>query len=384
MTMRLFPGEGEKAVRPTQNADPLPGEMRAHHRNAQLILVMRGLRSIAYGLLAVILGVALAGEGFSPVSIGVLITVSLLGDMLSTYVIGLLADIWGRRRILALLALLMAATGVVFWLVTNYSVLLLTAFFGTLGASASETAPFLPIDQAMLAQITPPERRTALFARYNLVAQLCSAGGALAAGLPVLLTGPGLPLASGVRLLFAAYAMLGLAVAGLSQRLSPLVEAPRPSSIEVQSLRQRLHLPLVPLAWHRVAPDCSLQRRCAGRRLSGAEPGGALFPRALRRATRHAIRPVLWREPLLSALIPGRSSARPAFRPAQHYGLHTPALERPTGSCGFRARFSPRSCAAPPAPDTLPDGCAHPASLHDGSGRPAGAHSRCQRHLPGS
>ena len=139
---------------------------------------MRGLRSLAYGLLAVILGVVLAGEGFSPVAIGVLITVSLVGDMLGTYLIGLVADSWGRRRTLALLSLLMAATGVIFGLVTSYPVLLLAAFLGTLGTSVSETAPFLPIDQAMIAQVTVPDRRTALFARYNLVASGSSAVGA--------------------------------------------------------------------------------------------------------------------------------------------------------------------------------------------------------------
>src|SRR5436305_13268341 len=158
--------------------------------------MMRGLRSLAYGLLAVLLGVALTDEGFSPVAIGILITVSLVGDMVGTYVIGLVADTWGRRRILALLSLLMAGTGAIFGLTTSYPVLLVAAFFGTLGTSASETAPFLPIDQAMIAQVAAPEHRTALFARYNLVASLSAAVGALAAGLPALLMGIGLPLAS--------------------------------------------------------------------------------------------------------------------------------------------------------------------------------------------
>src|SRR5256712_2304358 len=188
--------------RPTARTDPLPANMRERLRDTQLILVMRGLRSLAYGLLAVLLGVALAGEGFTPVAIGILITVSLVGDMVGTYVIGLVTDTWGRRRTLALLSLLMAGTGVIFGLVTSYPVLLMAAFFGTLGTSASETAPFLPIDQAMIAQVTAPERRTALFARYNLIASGSSAGGALVAGLPGLLTQAGLPPASGIRLLF--------------------------------------------------------------------------------------------------------------------------------------------------------------------------------------
>src|SRR5437763_4106662 len=184
---------------------PSAGE-RDRRAADRLMLVMRGLRSLAYGLLAVLLGVALAGEGFTPVAIGALITVSLVGDMVGTYVIGLFADTWGRRRTLALLALLMAATGVIFGLVTRYPVLLVAAFFGTLGTSASETAPFLPIDQAMLAQITTPEQRTALFARYNLVASLSVALGALVAGLPDLLVHLHLSQAAGIRLLFGVYA----------------------------------------------------------------------------------------------------------------------------------------------------------------------------------
>src|SRR5713101_6034264 len=119
--------------RPTEQANALPGETRERRGDAQLILLMRGLRQVAYGCLSVILGVVLAGEGFSPAAIGVLITVSLVGDMVGTYVIGLVADSWGRRRTLVLLALLMAATGVIFGLVSSYSVLLLAAFFGTLG-----------------------------------------------------------------------------------------------------------------------------------------------------------------------------------------------------------------------------------------------------------
>src|SRR5258708_19474368 len=156
-------------------------------------------------MLAVVLRVALARDGFSPVALGRLITVSLLGDFCGTYVIGLAADDWGRRRTLVGLALLMAATGVVFGLTRFYPLLLVAAFFGTLGTSASETAPFLPIDQAMLPQTSSPSGRTALFARYNLVAYVTGALGALAAGLPDVLAARGLLRDAGIHLVFALY-----------------------------------------------------------------------------------------------------------------------------------------------------------------------------------
>jgi len=178
------------------------------------------------------------------VAIGALITVSLVGDFCGTYLIGVYADRWGRRRTLVVLALLMAATGAIFGLTAVYPVLLVAAFVGTLGTSGSETAPFLPIEQAMLPQTGAPERRTALFARYNLVATFAAAGGALVAGLPDLLTQAGVPLAAGVRLLFGLYTLVALIVVLLVRRLSPQVELRGLPSRSVVTGWQRLVPPL--------------------------------------------------------------------------------------------------------------------------------------------
>ncbi len=193
-------------------------------RDARLIVASRGVRQFAYGLLAVVFGVSLKNDGLPTTAIGALITVSLVGDFAGTYAIGLFADRWGRRRTLAGLALLMAATGAIFGLVRAYPLLLLAAFFGTPGTSASETAPFLPIEQAMLPQAVAAARRTAIFARYNLVASLAGALGALAAGLPEALARVGVAQETGLRLMFGVYALAALLVALLVTRLSARVE----------------------------------------------------------------------------------------------------------------------------------------------------------------
>jgi MFS family permease len=208
-----------------RRARPKVGDDSPDGSDTALIIAARGVRAFAYGLLAVLLGVALSRRGLSPVGIGAIITVSLVGDFFSTYLIGLHADRWGRRRTLAVLAGLMAMTGVIFALVSAYPLLLIAAFFGTLGASASETAPFLPIEQAIVPQIVPAERRTAVFAQYNVVASFAGAFGALAAGLPDLLTHIGVGLGSGIRLVFALYVLAALLAAVLAMRLSPAVEA---------------------------------------------------------------------------------------------------------------------------------------------------------------
>ncbi len=231
-------------------------------RDVRLIIAARGVRSFAYGMVAVVLGVALSIAGFSATAIGVLITVSLAGDFCGTYLIGLVADRWGRRRTLVFLAFLMALTGGVFGFVRVYPILLLAAFFGTLGTSASETAPFLPIEQAIIPQLIPPAERISVFARYNLVAAFAGAVGAVVVGLPDALTHVGLPLSSGIQLLFGVYVGAACVSAALAIRLSSRVEAPEPAR------DAPLHDPKSPPAgtsatslWQRLIPPLGESRR---------------------------------------------------------------------------------------------------------------------------
>ncbi len=215
-------------------------------RDARLVVTARGVRAFAYGLLGVLLAVALSQIGLAPAAIGLLITVSLIGDFFGTYLIGIFADVWGRRRTLLTLALLMAATGITFALTHIYPLLAAAAFVGTLGTTASETAPFLPIEQAILPQVSDASKRTGLFARYNLVASFAGAVGALTAALPDLLSHLGLPLAIGIRLMFGLYVAAALGVAVLVLQLSANTEAPpaQHSSRTFTSFRQRLVPPL--------------------------------------------------------------------------------------------------------------------------------------------
>lgn len=195
-------------------------------RDARSIFLARGLRQFAYGQLAVVLAVALSREGFSPVAIGILITVSLVGDFCGTVLVGRYADQWGRRRTLTVLALLMALTGLVFTLFSSYPLLLFAAFFGTLGTSASETAPFLPLEQAMLPQTISAPQHAAIFARYNLVASFAGALGGLAAALPDVLVHVGVAQEFGIKASFGIYTILALIVGLLVWQLSPAIEAP--------------------------------------------------------------------------------------------------------------------------------------------------------------
>lgn len=226
---------------------------RASERgDARRIIVARGLRQFAYGMMGVTLAVALTTSGFSPVEIGALITIAAAGDFCATYVIGIAADRWGRRRTLCVLAIIMAITGAIFSATRFYPALAVAAFFGVLGSTNSETAAFLPIEQAMLPQTSPAARHTALFARYNLVASLAGALGALTAALPDLLARFGVARPLGLDLIFWLYSACALVVAWLVTRLSKQVERPAaatspatsPATSNTPGWRQRLLPPL--------------------------------------------------------------------------------------------------------------------------------------------
>ena len=191
-----------------------------------LLFAARALRLFAYGVASVVLVLHLAAAGEGEARIGLLLTLTLLGDVAVSLAVTTRADRAGRRRMLALGGALVAATGAAFATTTAFPLLALAATVGVLSPSGNEVGPFLPIEQVAIAQALPPERRTATFAWYQLTGALATAAGALAggAGAEALQRAGVAPLRS-YQLLFAGYAAVGVALALLPLGLSAAVEA---------------------------------------------------------------------------------------------------------------------------------------------------------------
>ena len=196
--------------------------------DGRLILGARGVRTFAYGFQSVLLGIYLKQAGFVPWQVGAVLTATLLGSAALTALFTATADRYGRRRMLRLSALFMAASGGAFAFTTSYPVLILASLTGTVGATSGEVGPFLSLEQAILPKTCPPERRTRLFSIYNLVGALAGSLGALAAGTPVLLQrGLGFSPETAFRTMFLAYAAFAGVSLALFSRLSDRVEASR-------------------------------------------------------------------------------------------------------------------------------------------------------------
>ncbi|MEP7004236.1 MAG: MFS transporter [Chloroflexota bacterium] len=191
------------------------------------LLVARSLRTFAYGYLAVILGLYLDRLGLDPTHIGIVLAAAIGGSAVMTVFWSLLADRYGRRRTVATMSVLMVAGGLIFGLADGFTLLLVGAFTGTISTSSSEIGVFQTVDQAMLPQTAPDDRRTWVFSIYNTIAGLAGALGALFAASASVFEGLGLHGADMYRPLFLLYAAIGVANLVLLSRLSDGIEVVR-------------------------------------------------------------------------------------------------------------------------------------------------------------
>jgi MFS family permease len=215
--------------------------MALSRRDVGLLFTTRITRLFAYGALSVILALYLAEIGLNDQRIGLLFTLTLAGDAVVTLAITTSADRLGRRRSLMLGAALMALAGTVFLITRQPALLLVAAIIGVISPSGNEIGPFLSIEQAGLSQILPGQRRTQVFAWYNLAGSLATAAGALCGGLLVqALQNGGLSRLEAFRTVLLGYALCGLLLIVWFFYLSPGIE---PSSdVEILSVRSRFGL----------------------------------------------------------------------------------------------------------------------------------------------
>ena len=199
--------------------------LRSLSRDGRLLFTTRILRLFAYGFLSVILALYLAQVGLSLKSIGLLITLTLVGDMVISLWITTHADRIGRRKMLILGAMLMLFAGVVFAFTNNFILLVAAAMIGVISPSGNEIGPFLSVEQASLTQTSPGEKRTHIFAWYNMVGSFSTATGALiGGGLAHFLQRSGMSVLGSYRVDVIVYSGIGLLLALIFSMLSPEVE----------------------------------------------------------------------------------------------------------------------------------------------------------------
>ena len=204
---------------------------RSPHSDILLLYAARGTRGFGDGFAIIILPAYLSAIGFSPGQIGFVASASLLGTALFTLAIGFFAPRHDLRNLLLGGALLMAATGLAFSNFDHFAFIAIIAFAGTINPSTGDLGVLVPLEHAMLAHGVPDHERTHTFARYSLIGALSMAAGSLAAALPDFIVLADFDRVSAFKIMFYAYAALGLLSAALYRRLPHVrMDEARPSA----------------------------------------------------------------------------------------------------------------------------------------------------------
>jgi MFS family permease len=151
--------------------------LHATGRDAYLIILSRCTRMLAYGTNSLILALFFSALDFSDEYIGLFMTLTLLGDVLLSLSLTLVADRVGRRRVLFGGSVLMVLSGATFALFENFWILLFAAVVGVISATGGDFGPFRAIEESTLSHLTTSKTRADVLAWYITTASLGSAIG---------------------------------------------------------------------------------------------------------------------------------------------------------------------------------------------------------------
>ncbi len=212
-----------------RTTNSVPSALRNLTRDGWLLFLTRFLRLFAYGSLSVVLVFYLIGLGLSESQTGLLLTLTLAGDTVVSLYLTDRADRIGRRRMLVVGAILMAAAGLAFACTHNFWLLIFAGTIGVISPSGYEVGPFLSIEQAALSHVIPGSARTEVFAWYTLAGSLATAIGALCGGtLTHALQKTAVTPVGSYRVVVICYAALGVLLALIFTRLSSAAEVSAP------------------------------------------------------------------------------------------------------------------------------------------------------------
>jgi MFS family permease len=207
------------------------GIMQEGLRDRRILIAASFLRSIATGMIGVVIGLYLVLLKYTTEEIGIVVTAGLSGATLAVMLVTFSGRRVKTRTTLFCLATLSAVFGSILAFTPNFIALAAAAFFGMLNGMGRDRGANLVLEQATLPATTTADRRTLAFAWYNVAQDVGHALGALLAVLPTVFRKflEVDPLDS-FRFTIFIYAGLMLVSAVLYLLLSPAVDVP-PTSI---------------------------------------------------------------------------------------------------------------------------------------------------------
>jgi MFS family permease len=198
----------------------------SHDRNRLYLAVVA--RSLATGMIGVLLGVHLAALELPASSVGVVVGLGLAGATLATTIVTFGGDRLGHRRALLGITMLSVLGAAALAGSTSPWALGFAAFVGMVNGMGRDRGAALVIEQATLPATGSDAERTMTFAKYNVLQDIGHAVGSLLAGIPALLHAfAGIAPDAAQSTALWLYASLCAVPLIAYARLSATIEAPR-------------------------------------------------------------------------------------------------------------------------------------------------------------
>ena len=191
-------------------------------------------RSVATGMMGVLLGIYLASLALDADAIGVVIALGLAGAAFGTLLVTFFSERFGRRRTLLVITALTVGGAVLLAVSMSPFALGVAAFLGMVNGMGRDRGAALVVEQSVLPATVTDAQRTLAFAQYNVLQDIGHAVGSLLAAAPVLLQRfTTLDSPHSLQASVFIYGALSLLPFLAYLRLSDRIEAPRAPSVAV-------------------------------------------------------------------------------------------------------------------------------------------------------
>ena len=196
-------------------------------RDAAIIIASRAFHTFSQGLLAVMLAVYLREQlGLAVFLVGLFFSLGFASTAAFSFLSTFVSERVGRRKLMVSYSLITLAGSAGLAVSSNPAALVTFAFIGSFNGAAGNVGPTQSLEQAAIAGVVEPSRRTELFALYRVAAATAGALGALAAGLPIALQSlEGVSEPASFRIVLWGLVGLRLVITLLFMLLSDKVEA---------------------------------------------------------------------------------------------------------------------------------------------------------------
>ncbi|CCH41409.1 putative membrane protein [Wickerhamomyces ciferrii] len=149
-----------------------------------IITILRMLRFFGFTSISLVLAIFLKEDGYNEKFIGYLMSLTFFGDLITSFLISLIADKIGRKFTYILSSIIMISTGLSFIYFHEHTLIIFfVSFIGIITPHGGEVGPFRSVEESIIADLCKYEERSDIYAWGSFLSNLSSAIGSYSIGI---------------------------------------------------------------------------------------------------------------------------------------------------------------------------------------------------------